>query len=333
MPDFDEPEVFISYATADLERVEVIAGQLSLAGVSVWLDRHKIEGATRWAEEIVRGIKACKLMLLMCSDASMRSWAVKQEIQLAGECRKSFLPIILEQTNFPDQMRFFLAGWTWIEVLERPIVAWMPQVLNALTRAGVKCNTAYLPAMSTQPIVEPIRLEWGWEGLKALARFTDQIWPIPADRAISRLIRSEWRDLGAPQDEGCHHYHLDDRIGLVIESDRAGHLLLLNDGTSGKIYCLCPSHFAPDTFLPKGRSILPQATSRYDAFEITGRPGHEQLLAIVTDEPLGLDWIPKDPNTPARVLKDTDIKALLAKLQELEGDSWTSLSSYFDIIS
>ena len=47
--------------------------------------------------------------------------------------------------------------------------------------------------------------------------------------------------------------------------------------------------------LQSGRSYLPQMSSRYDAFVVTGQPGCEHLLAIVTDEMLRLDWLPNDP--------------------------------------
>ena len=42
--------------------------------------------------------------------------------------------------------------------------------------------------------------------------------------------------------------------------------------------------------------------ARYDAFVVSGQSGREHLLAILTDEPLGLDWMPADPNVPAREL-------------------------------
>src|SRR5438552_11502374 len=98
------PDVFVSYSSADRDRVLPIADRLAAAGISIWLDRHEIVAATSWAEEIVRAIGACKVVLLMCSDASMRSWAVKQEIQLAGERRKALLPLLLERTSFPEQI-------------------------------------------------------------------------------------------------------------------------------------------------------------------------------------------------------------------------------------
>lgn len=68
---------------------------------------------------------------------------------------------------------------------------------------------------------------------------------------------------------------------LAIEAARAGHLLLLDEGPEGILYCLCPSHFAPDTRLSVGYCELPQAGSRYDSFVVTGQPGREHLLAGV----------------------------------------------------
>src|SRR5262245_29528880 len=86
-------EVFLSYASADGPTVLELADRLEAAGVSVWFDRRRLHGASVWAAEIVRGIKGCKVLLLLCSDAAMRSWAVKQELQIAGESGKALLPV------------------------------------------------------------------------------------------------------------------------------------------------------------------------------------------------------------------------------------------------
>src|SRR6516162_6330612 len=102
------PDVFVSYASHDRERVTVIADLLRSLGVQLWLDHHRLTGGARWAQEIVRAIKACKVLLLMCSDAAMRSRAVSQEIQLAWKYKLNYLPLLLEQTSFPEQLEFFL---------------------------------------------------------------------------------------------------------------------------------------------------------------------------------------------------------------------------------
>ena len=64
-----------------------------------------------------------------------------------------------------------------------------------------------------------------------------------------------------------------------------------------------------------------------------GKPGREHLLAIVSDEPLGLEWLPDNPRNPARVLSRVDVCALLARLRGLDGHRWTDLSTYFDVVA
>ncbi len=323
-PNATDAEVFISYSSRDRERVLFIADQLAAAGVSVWVDRHKISGATRWAAEIVRGIKSCKVFLLMCSDGAMGSWAVNQELQVAGECQKTLLPLIIERTSFPDQMLYFLAGWQWIEVLDHPVGEWLQQLLQVLQRTGVECRAENSYPVTANQGMELPHLVWSWEGLCSLARFTNRIWPVPAD--------SIERGLGASPDSAKYGYRLGSHVRLIIEAEQKGHLLLLDEGPDGKIYCLCPSQFAPDTYLPQGRVVLPQENSRFDSFLVTGVPGREQLLAIITDELLGLDWLPVG-SKPARELQPTDINTLLARLRGLEGDRWTALCTYFDVIA
>ncbi len=184
----------------------------------------------------------------------------------------------------------------------------------ALANAGVMSNVP-IPVLS-ESVVQPNPPTQGLEGLRSLARFTDQIWPVAADHVHRDATRSVLRDLGAPQDDVQHAYRLGSRVSLAIESDRAGHLLLLDEGTSGKTYCLCPSAFAPETQLTAGRTYLPQRTSRYDAFVVSGQPGREHLLAILTEEPLEPDWMPRDPKRePARVVSAADIEMLLVRLQ------------------
>jgi hypothetical protein len=66
---------------------------------------------------------------------------------------------------------------------------------------------------------------------------------------------------------------------------------------------------------------------------VSGAPGREHLLAILTDEPLDLDWMPVNPKVPAHVLNQADIDDLIKKLNALEENKWTALSTYFDVIS
>ncbi len=322
-------EVFVSYSSRDRKRVLDVIKSLESAGVRVWADLRKIDGGMNYGPEIVRGIKECKVVMLMCSDSSMRSRNVKQEIQLAWKYERPYLPVLLERTKFPEQLQYWLEGWQWIEIVDAPKEKWWPQLERALANADV----ALREKTRAEPVakVEAHQPGQGLEGLLRVARFTDQLWPMPAER-VRRDAPSGARGLGAPQEAVRHGHPLGSRLCLAIEADREAHLLLLDRGPEGIIYCLCPSHFAPSTRLPAGRSYLPQERSHYDSFVVSGKPGRENLLAILTDRPLELDWMPTDPGVPARVLDAKDIDLLLGRLRDLEGDAWTALSTYFEVL-
>lgn len=170
------------------------------------------------------------------------------------------------------------------------------------------------------PLADPPPSGPGLAALRTLARPTNQIWLRGGKRGLGAL--------GAKQ-----RYRLGDQIYLALDLMMAGHLLLLDEGPEGIVYCLCPSHYAPNTRLQSVLTYFPQLDTGYDYFEITGTFGREYLVAVITDEPLGFDWMPPDATVPARVLHQADIDRLLTRLRGLKRDQWTALYTYYDIVS
>lgn len=325
-------EVVISYAAQDLSRALQLADRLRLAGISCWMADHGHEINLNDRSDTNETIKHCEVVLLLCSDVALRSIFVKQDMQLAWTYKRPFLPLLVERISFVEQAEYWLQGKQWIEVMDADPERWLPQVLWSLAKSGIRLNGADLVTLRTESIIQPIQLNHSLQSLRSIACFTDQIWPVPANR-ISRSTDRSLRGLGAPQDDVQHGHRLGSRVCLNIESDRAGYLLLLDEGPEGIIYCLCPSWFATEDRLEAGRSYLPQNGSRYDSFVVTGKPGREHLLAIVSDEQLGMDWMSTEPiKEPARVLNQADIDTLLARLRSLGGERWVALSTYFDVV-
>jgi len=110
----------------------------------------------------------------------------------------------------------------------------------------------------------------------------------------------------------------------------SGNLLLLNVAPEGVIYCLCPSWFARNTEVKRGQHYLPQDDSPEPAFLLEGEPGTEHLVAILTKQPLALDWMPGHEGRPARVLTQADQDTLLCKLRQLPAESWRVWSTSFE---
>jgi CheY-like chemotaxis protein len=138
----DSRYVFISYASADRKRVFPIAESLEAAGVRVWIDRNEIAGGANYGPFIVQGIRDSTAVLVACSATSMQSRNVKQEIQLAWKYQRPYVPLLLEPTVFPDDVTYWLEGWQWIEILDRPNAEWFPELLRAIKNRGLSVPAA-----------------------------------------------------------------------------------------------------------------------------------------------------------------------------------------------
>ncbi|MHB8647360.1 MAG: AAA family ATPase [Thermomicrobiales bacterium] len=129
--------VFVSYASADRERVLPVVDALTRAGIGVWMDREGISGGANYAEEITEAIKGAAAFVLMASAASLASRNVKQEIALAWRFERPYLPLLLEIVTIPDDLAYWLEASQWIEALDKPEREWLPSVLAALATLGV----------------------------------------------------------------------------------------------------------------------------------------------------------------------------------------------------
>ncbi len=131
------PYAFVSYASADRARVLPLVAALQHAGVAVWLDRDGIPGGENYGRAIAQAIQGAAALVLMTSPLSLASRNVKQEIALAWEYARPYVPLLLEPVAIPDDVKYWLTAAQWVEVLDQPEADWLPAVLAALTPLGL----------------------------------------------------------------------------------------------------------------------------------------------------------------------------------------------------
>jgi hypothetical protein len=183
--------------------------------------------------------------------------------------------------------------------------------------------------MGAKPVSEAVE---SFERFWSSAVMTDRIRPLSFESAKEERT-GQIRGMGAKPKRAEYTYRLGGRVCLAFDINCDGYITLVDKGPEGIVYCLCPSQFAPSTRIESGRIYLPQEGSPYPAFEMTGAAGKEKLLAIISDEPMGLDWMSKDADTPARELSSDDLESLFARLQALGEGRWTALASYFEVVA
>ncbi|TNE36416.1 MAG: TIR domain-containing protein [Alphaproteobacteria bacterium] len=96
-------DIFISYASRDLHRVEPVVRHLAEAGYSVWWDR-KLQGGTMFSREIEAEVQKAKVVIVVWSPASLESRWVADEVDLALQTGK-LVPIAVDGVKAPMGFR------------------------------------------------------------------------------------------------------------------------------------------------------------------------------------------------------------------------------------
>lgn len=97
-------QTFISYSRADGEFALKLARDLRTAGVPIWLDQLDITPGERWDREVEQGLKNCRRMLIILSNASCQSENVQDEIGYAMQQKKLIIPVLHQTCDIPFRL-------------------------------------------------------------------------------------------------------------------------------------------------------------------------------------------------------------------------------------
>src|SRR5215469_570524 len=116
------PEVFLSYAHADANRVQPIYERLKREGYKPWMDKFDIVPGEDWRRTIEIAIRRCDFFLaLLSTNSSNRRGIIQTEFRDALEKAKEMLqsdiyliPVRLEVCEVPD----YFTERQWVDVFE-----------------------------------------------------------------------------------------------------------------------------------------------------------------------------------------------------------------------
>lgn len=104
-----EKRIFISHSSKDHEVAKGICDALEENGLRCWIAPRDIPYGTQWAGEISKAIEASSAFLFLSSGNSNASEQVSREIQLAIENTIPIIPIRLDDAQYSDANKYYLA--------------------------------------------------------------------------------------------------------------------------------------------------------------------------------------------------------------------------------
>lgn len=132
------PELFVSYASADLDRAAALHARLAAKGFRVWFDKARLRPGCDWHKEIEAGCEASRVILPLLTPHWRNSEWTKYETYASN----AVIPIIAEGAAE--------------DVLTPPLRRWQGQRFDPLTagEAAWQALFAAVRARLAEPIVE-----------------------------------------------------------------------------------------------------------------------------------------------------------------------------------
>jgi hypothetical protein len=108
-------DVFISHSSKDKLTADAICHSLEQNGIRCWIAPRDVRAGANYGAEIMRGIKNCRLLILIFSGNSNASLAVVKEIEIAFSNGKTIIPFRIDNAKISDDLSFYIAGNHWID--------------------------------------------------------------------------------------------------------------------------------------------------------------------------------------------------------------------------
>ncbi len=100
-------DIFISYSSKDKDKATDLVSALEQFRDGIWIDRFEIDPGESWEEKITEGVENSKCLIILCSENSLNSEWVKNEVTLAqkAESNKFLIPVLIDNSQLPSYLK------------------------------------------------------------------------------------------------------------------------------------------------------------------------------------------------------------------------------------
>jgi TolB-like protein len=124
-----KPKVFICHSDKDRTVADAICKHLEGVGLLCWIAPRNIEPGTNWEKEIMQGLAACRIFILVLSEQANDSEHVEREVAKAFSSGLAVIPFRIDAVLPNRSLSYFLDTVQWLDATVPPA----EQHLEALT--------------------------------------------------------------------------------------------------------------------------------------------------------------------------------------------------------
>jgi hypothetical protein len=113
-----EYDIFISHSSEDKNIASNICHYLEEREIRCWIAPRDVQGGMEYAEAIINGIRACKVMVVVFNKNANQSKFVKNEVERAFTYSSNIIPFRLDETLPSSTLELFLGSVHWLDAIK-----------------------------------------------------------------------------------------------------------------------------------------------------------------------------------------------------------------------
>lgn len=150
-------DIFISYSRRDQEFVERLASDLHEKVAGVWFDQASIQVGQKWRDQIMDGIRACRVFILVLSPDAAESQYVREEVTKALELGKTIIPIIYRPAKLSRELEVLVSETQYLDLQSGSYTENFQKLVDGLVAAGA---APQIETSSPRLIRRPLKTDW-----------------------------------------------------------------------------------------------------------------------------------------------------------------------------
>jgi TIR domain-containing protein len=113
-----DPEIFITHSSKDQKVARTICTALENRGLACWISSRDVKPGQNFQEQIVKAIRAAKIMVLVFTANANNSNEVKKELALASQNDLIVIPVRIEDVAPNEAFTYEFATRQWIDLFD-----------------------------------------------------------------------------------------------------------------------------------------------------------------------------------------------------------------------
>jgi hypothetical protein len=113
-----DPKIFITYSSKDQKVARTICTALENRGLTCWISARNVKPGQNYQEQIVRAIRAARIMVLVFTTNANNSNEIKKELALASQNNLVVIPVRIEDVAPNEAFAYEFATRQWIDLFE-----------------------------------------------------------------------------------------------------------------------------------------------------------------------------------------------------------------------